>query len=165
MPFIDEPSISLKLKLKWDALWAEESTLEEVTEEEREEYVNEALMEFSSKMKRKHKVKTMNKFTVLERVDEHVHVAYPDLKSADGQSAPTNEELKSIALQLLTTGVVNTITVFKDGIQVDVFQIAAQEERAYANWQEAQKLRPVDEYDMRLKKERAKKNKKMEAEY
>ena len=109
--------------MKWDALWSEDSTLEEVTEEEREEYVNEALMEIASKMKRKHKVKTMSKYTILERVNEHVHVAYPNLVSADGVSAPTDDELKAIALQLLTTGVVNTITVFRNGIQVDVFQV------------------------------------------
>lgn len=43
------------MKLKWDALWDENASFEEVTADEREEYVHEALMEISSKMKRKHK--------------------------------------------------------------------------------------------------------------
>ena len=89
--------------------------MEQVTAEEREEYVNEALLEIASKMKRKHKVKTLAKFNILERIDEHVHVAYPDLRSTqDAENTPTDEELKAIALQLLTTGVVNTITVYRD---------------------------------------------------
>ena len=89
----------MKLKLKWDALWAQDATLEQVTAEEREEYINEALIEVSSKMKRKHQVKTMSKFNILERIEEYVHVAYPDLKSAEeGQNSPTDEELKKIAL-------------------------------------------------------------------
>ena len=132
--------ISMKLKLKWDALWAQDATLEQVTAEEREEYIDEALIEVSSKMKRKHQVKTMSKFNILERIEEYVHVAYPDLKSAEeGQNSPTDEELKKIALQLLTTGVINTITVLRNGEEVDVFQIQAHEERAYENWKENQR--------------------------
>ena len=156
----------MRLKLKWDALWEQDATLEQVTADEREEYVNEALLEIASKMKRKHKVKTLAKFNILERIDEHVHIAYPDLRSTqDAENTPTDEELKAIALQLLTTGVVNTITVYRDNEQVDVFQTQANEERAYQNWQKQQEARPVDEYELRLKKEREKKQKKMEKEF
>ena len=103
----------MRFKLKWDALWAQDATLEQVTAEEREEYINEALLEIASKMKRKHKVKTLSNFEILERVEEHVHVAYPDIGAAaatatanttagqDGASSedgPTDEELKSLAL-------------------------------------------------------------------
>ena len=148
----------MRLKLKWDALWAQDATLEQVSAEEREEYINEALLEIASKMKRKHKVKTLSNFEILERVEEHVHVAYPDIQSTSQEvGGPTDEELKSLALQLLTTGVVNTIEVFRDGTHVDVFQIQAQERKAYENWKETQAQRPVDEYEMRLKKEREKK--------
>ena len=66
-------------------------------------------------------------------------MAYPNIKSqTDGESSPTEEELKELALQLLTTGVINTIEVFRDGEYVDVFQIQAQEARAYENFKEAQ---------------------------
>lgn len=129
----------MRYKLRWDALWDQDATLEQVSEEEREEYVNEALLEIASKMKRKHKVKTLSEFTILSRQDEEVRVAYPNIKSqADGESSPTEEELKDIALKLLTTGVINTIEVFRDGEYVDVFQIQAQEARAYENFKEAQ---------------------------
>ena len=57
----------MRLKLKQDALWDENATLEEVSEEERTEYINEALMEVSSKMKRKHKQKGMSDFKVLDQ--------------------------------------------------------------------------------------------------
>ena len=66
-------------------------------------------------MKRKHLVKTMGKFTIIERQNELVLVEYPKLELYEVA------ELKQLALQLLTTGVVNTINVLKDGQQVDVF--------------------------------------------
>ena len=67
-------------------------------------------------------MKTLSKFEILNREEEDVQVAYPGIKSAeDGESSPTDEELKSLALQLLTTGVINTIEVFKDGEYIDVF--------------------------------------------
>lgn len=70
-----------------------------MTAEEREEYINEALLEISSKMKRKHKVKSLSNFHIIERKDEFVHVAYPDLKSADeSRDSPSDEELKQVAL-------------------------------------------------------------------
>ena len=50
----------MRYKLRWDALWDQNATLEQVSSEEREEYVNEALLEIASKMKRKHKVKTLS---------------------------------------------------------------------------------------------------------
>lgn len=66
---------------------------------------------------------------------------------------------------MLTTGVVNTINVFRNGEQVDVFQLQQREEKAYENWKESMKHRKEDEFDLRLKKERAKKQKKLEKEY
>ena len=73
----------MRYKLRWDALWDQSATLEQVTEAEREEYINEALLEIASKMKRKHKVRTLSNFTILSRNEEHVHVAYPDIRSPE----------------------------------------------------------------------------------
>ena len=41
--------------------------------------MNEALIEVGSKMKRKHSVKTMGKFSVIERENEVVLVEYPKI--------------------------------------------------------------------------------------
>ena len=76
-------TITMHLKLKWDALWEEGASLDDVTEEERLEYTNEAIMEISSKMKRKHKNKQMNKYEIMERDNENLLIAYPNL---DGSS-------------------------------------------------------------------------------
>lgn len=107
--------ITMRFKLKWDALWSEEATLDEVSEADREDYINEALIEISSKMRRKHQVKNMKDFKVIEREEEIVLVEYPNCE------AYKTEDLKKLALQLLTTGVVNTINVFKDDVRMDIF--------------------------------------------
>ena len=122
--------------------------MEEVSEEERDEYVNEALIEIGSKMKRKHTVKTMGKFSVVERNGEIVLVEYPKLdlyKVAD---------LKELALKLLTTGVVNTINVFKDGVQVDVFENVEFKKAATEGLELSYEKRSLTHEEYRLKKER-----------
>ena len=91
--------ISIRYKLKWEALWKEDATLEEVGEAERAEYINEALIEISSKMKRKHKQKQMGSYKLLEFENEHVLVEYPELKSpADSEKPITDAELKELSL-------------------------------------------------------------------
>ena len=75
-------------------------------------------------MKRKHQNKSFKNFVVRERNEEIILVEYPDLKSEDSEKDKmTDEELKQIALKLLTTGVVNTINMIRDGEEVDVFNI------------------------------------------
>ena len=116
--------ISIRYKLKWDALWEQGASLEKVSAVDRLEYVNEALLEIGSKMKRKHQNKSFKNFVIRERDEEVILVEYPDLKSEDSESDKmTDEELKQIALKLLTTGVVNTINMIRDGEEVDVFNI------------------------------------------
>ena len=114
-------AISIRYKLKQDALWPFEATEEEVSKEERLEYVNEALIEIGYKMKRKHSQKALTKFTITQHDNEIVEADYPNIKGADGVSSPTDAELKQIALQLFTTGIVNTVNMLRDGEQVDIF--------------------------------------------
>ena len=134
-----EPSlISIRYKLKWDALWEQGASLEKVSAVDRKEYVDEALLEIASKMKRKHQNKSFKNFVVREREEEVVLVEYPDLKSEDSENSKmTDEELKQIALKLLTTGVVNTINIIRDGEEVDVFNIEEYQKIADDNYERA----------------------------
>ena len=84
--------ISFAMRLKWASLWNENATLDEVPDEERLEYIEEALNEIAQKMKRKHKVKTMRKYKLLERKDDAITVEYPNLKVTN------DAELKQLAL-------------------------------------------------------------------
>ena len=130
--------ISIRYKLKWDALWEQGASLEKVSAVDRKEYVDEALLEIASKMKRKHQNKSFKKFVVREREEEVVLVEYPDLKSEDSENSKmTDEELKQIALKLLTTGVVNTINIIRDGEEVDVFNIEEYQKIADDNYERA----------------------------
>ena len=82
-----EPSlISIRYKLKWDALWEQGASLEKVSAVDRKEYVDEALLEIASKMKRKHQNKSFKNFVVREREEEVVLVEYPDIKSEDSEN-------------------------------------------------------------------------------
>ena len=132
-----EPSlISIRYKLKWDALWEQGASLEKVSAVDRKEYVDEALLEIASKMKRKHQNKSFKNFVVRERDEEIILVEYPDLKSEDSENDKmTDEELKQIALKLLTTGVVNTINIIRDGDEVDVFNIEEYQKIADENYE------------------------------
>ena len=134
-----QPSlISIRYKLKWDALWEQGASLEKVSAAERIEYVDEALMEIAQKMRRKHQNKSFKKFVVREREEEVVLVEYPYLKSENsGNEKMTDEELKQIALKLLTTGVVNTINIIRDGEEVDVFNIEEYQKIADDNYERA----------------------------
>ena len=86
-------SISFALRLKWDALWNPQATFEEVSAEEREEYVEEALQEIAQKMKRKHGVREFKTYELIERKDELCIVKYPKLSNE-----LTDSQLKAYAL-------------------------------------------------------------------
>ena len=89
-------------------------------------------------MRRKHQNKSFKKFVVREREEEVVLVEYPYLKSENsGNEKMTDEELKQIALKLLTTGVVNTINIIRDGEEVDVFNIEEYQKIADENYERA----------------------------
>ena len=45
--------VIISLALNWDDLWKHDATYEEVSEKEREETVNEVLIEIGNKMKRR----------------------------------------------------------------------------------------------------------------
>ena len=162
----DKPSglITLNFRLKFEALWDQEATLDEINEFERQEYVEEALIEIGSKMKRKHKQKGMRNFNILDRQNEIVQVAYPDLKQADG-SYLTDDQLKDLALQILTTGVVNTINVFRDSVPVDVFDLEENQRKASEKFKYYQENRELTEDDIAWQKERDAKRKKIEDEW
>lgn len=54
--------------------------------------------------------------------DNFIDVEYPELRSeSNGGGAMNDTELKDLALNLLSTGVVNKINVVRDGQDVDVF--------------------------------------------
>ena len=95
-------------------------------------------MEISSKMKRKHQIKSLKKFTILEKKDNFVHVEYPEIKAKDDKPIGDGE-LKEIALKLLSTGVVNTLNVLRDGVEVDVFDIKNYQRKADENFAENRK--------------------------
>ena len=158
-------AISIRYKLKWDALWPYDSTEEQVSKEERLEYLNEALIEIGYKMKRKHQQKSLTKFTITDYENEFVEADYPNLKGADGISSPTNEELKQVALQLLTTGIVNTVNMLRDGEQVDIFQNEEFRKLADEKLFQAQSQRRMSADEYRLKKEREQKAKKNQEEF
>ena len=83
--------IAIKYKFRWESLWDSQASLEEVTAEERSEYIDEALMEIASKLKRKQKIKTMSKYDILEyKNDEHILVQYPNLRSLEADR-PMND--------------------------------------------------------------------------
>lgn len=103
--------------------------MEQVSGEDREEYVEEALNEIGSKMKRKHGSRAFKKFDVLERENETVRVSYPGLETKE------KAKLKEVALQLLSTGVVNTINVQVNGEKFDIFDLEKGMERAAASYQ------------------------------
>lgn len=67
------------MNLKWDALWDQNASFEQISEEDRDEYVEEALNEVASKMKRKYSNRDFKKFKVLQRENEKVLVSYPSL--------------------------------------------------------------------------------------
>lgn len=73
-------------------------------------------------MKRKHKLRSLSKFNIREMKDNFIDVEYPELRSeSNGGGAMNDTELKDLALNLLSTGVVNKINVVRDGQDVDVF--------------------------------------------
>ena len=157
---VEKPGlVSIRYRLKWDALWKEGATLEEVPQKERDEYIDEALMEISSKMKRKHKLRSLSKFNIREMKDNFVDVEYPELRSESNGRAMNDTELKDLALNLLSTGVVNKINVVRDGQDVDVFQLKDYQKKADANFAEAKKHKTAEQthHEMRVKKEREQK--------
>ena len=67
--------------------------------EERREYIDEAMIEITSKMKRKHNLTALNEYTILGLKDNSALVEYPNL---------TNDKdvLAKIGSHLLKTGVI-----------------------------------------------------------
>ena len=47
----------------------------------------------------------------------------------------SDDDLKTIAMQVLSTGVVNTINVMRDGVYVDVFNLEEHQRRADENYE------------------------------
>lgn len=123
-------------------------------------------MEISSKMKRKHQIKSLKKFNILEKKENFVHVEYPEIKAEDNKPI-SDENLKEIALRLLSTGVVNTLNVLRDGVEVDVFDIKNYQKQADQNFAESRKHGRSQEqlnHEIRVKREREQKQKKNEDE-
>ena len=57
-------SVIISLALSWHDLWKQDATLEEVDQKQRDETINEVLIEIGNKMKRRNKVTEMNDFHV-----------------------------------------------------------------------------------------------------
>ena len=162
-------TIAIKYKFRWESLWDSKATLEEFPAEERSEYIDEALMEISSKLKRKHKIKTMSKYTILDyQNDEHVLVEYPNLRSLDKERSDepiSDAELRQLATHLLQTGVVNTLNILRDGQLVDVYNNEDYQKKADENLELARQQIQMDEAEIRMQRERMKKYSKLDREF
>ena len=92
-------------------LWNAE---EDVNLEERKEYIDEAMIEVAQKMKRKHNLSVMTEYSVLGWQDNSALIEYPEL---------TNDEelLAQVGSHLLKTGVIEQLSIFVDGVMLDVF--------------------------------------------
>ena len=82
--------------------------------EERKEYIDEAMIEVTQKMKRKHNLAVMAEYSILGWQENSALVEYPQL---------TNDEelLAQVGSHLLKTGVIEQLSIFVDGVMLDVF--------------------------------------------
>jgi len=108
----------MSFEIGWKNLWNKDDTLEQTSQEEREEWILEVLGELRSKYKRRTKSADLNNFE-LAKWDgaNQVIVTYPNLKDK------TADELKEIATMILSFGQITNVNVFKNREVYDVFGI------------------------------------------
>ena len=115
MPGEDQKGVvTLGMIYEWEALWNKEATVEQVALEERREYIDEVMIEITQKLKRKHQLDSMGDFKILGWEDNSALLQYPKLTN-------DKEALRNIGTLLLKTGVVEQLSVFVDGVMLDVF--------------------------------------------
>jgi len=115
MPGQDQQGIvTLGMIYEWEALWNKEATEEQVALDERREYIDEVMIEITQKLKRKHQLDSMGDFKILGWEDNSALLQYPKLTG-------DKDALRNIGTLLLKTGVVEQLSVFVDGVMLDVF--------------------------------------------
>ena len=107
----DQGIVTMGMIYDQSVLW---NANEDVNLEERKEYIDEAMIEVTQKMKRKHNLAVMAEYSILGWQENSALVEYPQL---------TNDEelLAQVGSHLLKTGVIEQLSIFVDGVMLDVF--------------------------------------------
>ena len=133
--------VALGMIYDWDVLWSKEATEEQVRAEERREYIDEAMIEITQKMKRKHDLTALNEYTILGWKENSALVEYPNL---------TNDKdvLAKIGSHLLKTGVIEQLSVFVDGTMLDVFDMQERQAMLEQALENARKIKSEKNFNL-----------------